>query len=162
MCFNLNQIQTISDLAKLAVLTKDGIRNAGNLLNSDKIGRLKFITRRSGSTTGEPIEAKIDKLAAAYEAFSYFKGLYWMGWKPSMTTVRFFGGSLSMKGRPSLRSLIYQKLTNSINIPAFSISNENICYYQKLLSNAKNLCLIGYPSAIFEFTEQLVKAGLSI
>ncbi len=157
---NLSQIKTPSDIALLPVLTKDDIREAGNLLNSDEIGRLKVITRRSGGTIGEPIEAKIDKLAAAYETFSYFKGLELMGWKPSMTTVRFFGGSLGMKGKPSFRSLIYQKLTNSINVPAFSISSENILHYQKLLVDAKNLCLIGYPSAIYEFTEQLNKAGL--
>lgn len=47
-------------------------------------------------------------------------------------------------------------------IPAFSISKENIDHYQKMIVNKKNLCLIGYPSAIYEFTEQLIKAGLSI
>lgn len=159
---NLRQIQTPSDMVKLPVLTKEDIRKAGDSLNSDEIGKLKVITRRSGGTTGEPIEAKIDRIAAAYETFSYFKGLQWMGWNSEMTTIRFFGGSLGMKGNPSLRSQVYQKLTNSVIIPAFSISKENIGHYQKMIVNKENLCLIGYPSAIYEFTEQLIKAGLSI
>lgn len=101
---NLRQIQTHSDVVKLPILTKDDMRKAGSALNSDEIGRLKVVTRRSGGTTGEPIEAKIDRIAAAYETFAYFKGLHLMGWNSEMTTVRFFGGSLGMKGKPSLRS----------------------------------------------------------
>lgn len=159
---NLRQIQTHSDIIKLPILTKDDIRKAGSALNSDEIGRMKVVIRRSGGTTGEPIEAKIDRMAAAYETFAYFKGLHLMGWNSEMTTVRFFGGSLGMKGKPSLRSQIYKRLTNSVIIPAFSICKENIDYYQKMIVNKKNLCLIGYPSAIYEFTEQLIKAGLSI
>lgn len=159
---NLRQIQTHSDIVKLPILTKDDIRKAGSALNSDEIGRLKVVTRRSGGTTGEPIEAKIDRIATAYETFAYFKGLHWMGWNSEMTTVRFFGGSLGMKGKPSLRSQIYQRLTNSVIIPAFSISKENINHYQKMIVNKNNLCLIGYPSAIYGFTEQLIKEGLSI
>ena len=159
---NLRQIQTNLDIVKFPILTKDDVRKAGSALNSDEIGRLKVVTRRSGGTTGEPIEAKIDRIAAAYETFSYFKGLHRMGWNSEMTTVRFFGGSLGVKGNPSLRSQIYQRLTNSVIIPAFSISRENINHYQNMIVKKKNLCLIGYPSAIYEFTEQLIKADLGI
>ncbi len=133
----------------------------GELIISDEIEKFKVTQSRSGSTTGEPIEAIVDKRAAAFETFAYFKGLRWMGWKPEMSMVRFFGGSLGMSKTPSIRAKIYQKLTHSISIPAFSLSKDNSQFYYNQIKGKRSICLIGYPSAIYNFAEFLKELNLS-
>ena len=109
---------------------------------------MKYTNRRSGGTTGEPIQALVSKQAAAYETFSYFRGLGWMGWKPEYKMVKLFGGSLGLNSKPTMRQRVYQWAIDSIFIPAFEINNGNILAYYNLIKTEKEVCIIGYASAI--------------
>ena len=56
-----NQFTDIIKINQLPVLTKDKLRkNYNDLFNKDK-NNIKYITRRSGGTTGEPIRANISR-----------------------------------------------------------------------------------------------------
>ncbi len=149
-------------ITKIPILTKEIIRTNYTELRPKNLSTLKYQTRRSGGTTGEPIESLISNEAAAFETFAYFKGLIWMGWKPSMTLVKLFGGSLGVKNKFNLRKTVYNYATNSINIPAFEIDSNTVKQYYKLLKAKKQICIIGYASAINSLVYYLKKNNLHL
>lgn len=138
----------IRELSKIPILNKDIVRSNYGLLHSDEILNIKYQTRRSGGTTGEPIKSLISNEATAFETFSYFKGLKWMGLKPEMTFVKLIGGSLGIVGRTNFRQKIYHISTNSILLPAFELTGETISSYYDSIKKEKQICIIGYASAI--------------
>lgn len=145
----------ISELSKIPILRKDIIRSNYDLLRSDEIQNIKYQKRRSGGTTGEPITSLISAEATAYETFSYFKGLRWMGLKPEMTFVKLVGGSLGIGRRPNFRQKIYNYSTNSILLPAFELRSDTIGSYYNSIKNEKKICILGYASAINIFVDLL-------
>ncbi len=152
----------ITSIQKLPILTKDIIRLNYDELRPSNLSQIKHTSRRSGGTTGEPIRTLVSKEAAAFETFTYFKGLKWMGWKPEMTTVKLFGGSLGIGKKPTIRQKVYQWAMGSIFIPAFELSSDNIEYYYSILSKEKQLCLVGYASAINNLTNLLKEKKIKL
>ena len=152
----------INDVKKLPILTKEIIRQNYNDLRPYNISEIKYTSRRSGGTTGEPIRTLVSTEAAAFETFTYFKGLKWMGWNAEMTTVKLFGGSLGVGKRPTFRQRVYQLAMDSIFIPAFEIDNNNIDFYFNLMNKQNKICLIGYASAINNLVNLLREKNLKL
>ncbi|MHC1731084.1 MAG: hypothetical protein AB9888_03465 [Bacteroidales bacterium] len=142
------QFTSVESISKIPILTKDQIRKNYEQLRSDELIKIKYQIRRSGGTTGEPIASLISKEAAAFETFSYFKGLIWMGWKPGMTLVKLFGGSLGIGRRTGLRQKVSEFATDSILIPAFELNNDTIHNHYELLRTRDLVCINGYASAV--------------
>ena len=138
-----NNFTSVKDILRLPILSKNDIRNNYLDLRPSFIKDLKYTTRRSGGTTGEPIESLVCGNASAYETFSYFKGLRWMGWDPSITLVKLMGGSLGIS-KPSFRNKVYNFALGAINIPAFDLNSESIDYYylKKLIRAIKFVFLV--------------------
>lgn len=146
-----NKFTSISNIKSIPILTKDDIRDNQSMLKSDIFDKIKVTKRRSGGTTGEPIESYLSIEAQAFETFGYFKGLRWMGWSSNMTMVKIFGGSLGVGKSASFRDKVYNKVINSVFIPAFEVDSTNIKYYYDKIKTRRNLCLIGYASAVDNF-----------
>lgn len=157
---NPKDFTSITSIHKIPILTKKILREKSHLLRPKNLNRLSFSIRRSGGTTGEPIESLISHKAKAFEVFSFYKGLEWTGWNPNMKLVKFMGGSLGKASKFSIRQKIDQFARNSINIPAFTINDENIFNYHKQLSKYQYVCLLGYPSAISNFVDILKSNNL--
>lgn len=150
-----NHITSISDLSKIPVLTKDSVRKHKDRLCSKELKNLSYSKRRSGGTTGEPIESLLTKEARAFETFTFLRGLYRMGWRPEMTFIQVFGGTMGVQKKTSIRAKVYDFMMKSLYIPAFELHNANIHRYYELFLNHLNICLIGYPSALNNLVELL-------
>jgi len=153
---------SIVDINKIPALTKDILRSNYEMLRPKNLNSNNYIRRRSGGTTGEPILSLVSNEARAYETFSYFRGLKWMGWRPSMTTVRLFGGSLGTRKNQSFREWVYEKSMNNIHIPAYELDKSNIRHYFEIIKNEKNICIIGYASAVNNLIFLLKENNLSL
>lgn len=151
---------SIKSIHKIPILTKKILREKSHLLRPKNLSSLSFSKRRSGGTTGEPIESLISHKAKAFEIFSFYKGLQWTGWNPNMKLVKLMGGSLGLTSKFSIRQKIDQFARNSIHIPAFFINDENIFNYHNQLSKYQNICILGYPSAISNFADILKNNNL--
>jgi phenylacetate-CoA ligase len=157
-----NQFTDIVKINQLPVLTKDMLRKNYDDLFSKNIKNLKYITRRSGGTTGEPIRANISKEAQAFETLTYFRGLKQMGWSPSMTTIRLFGGSMGVNKKINIRSQIYQLSTNTISINAFNIDDNVVRKHLAKIKSSKKVCIIGYPSAINNLADRFKSINIKL
>lgn len=144
-----DQVESLDDLARFPVLTKEVIRSEGSDLRTTGLDTSKTLMRRSGGTTGEPISSYVSPLARALETYSSLRGWEWMGWKPGLRMVELFGGTL---GRPDPTS-IYQRLKaaamGSTFLPAFELSQANVPNYIQAIERAGPCILLGYASALF-------------
>lgn len=139
----------VEDVAKLPLLTKDIIRREGDRLKSSSYKGLNLIISKSGGTTGEPIESLLDEREYYLEAYTYHRGLQWMGWKPGMGTLKLFGGSLGFPTKKSWKSRLRDHAFGVLFIPAFEINRNNFNFYwRRIIRNGENI-IIGYASAIY-------------
>lgn len=153
---------SIEKIKKIPILDKTTILTNYDKLKSNQLSEMRYQERRSGGTTGEPIRALISKNAAAFEVFSYFKGLSWMGLKQEMKMVNLMGGSLGFGKKYSYRDRILSHALNSIFIPAFEIDNNSIINIYEHIKKYKSLCITGYASAIYNFIYLLRKNNLNV
>jgi phenylacetate-CoA ligase len=140
---------TIEDVKKLPLLTKDVIRKEKENLKATNISDAETFETRSGGTTGEPILSVLDKNAYYIEYFAYWRGLKWMGWKPSVGIIKLFGGSLGTPSKPTLKNKVRNFLLHQLFLPAFELNEENVDAYLKSISIQGESVLIGYAHALY-------------
>ena len=85
-----------------------------------------------------------------------------MGWSPSMTTIRLFGGSMGVNKKINIRSQIYQLSTNTISINAFNIDDNVVRKHLAKIKSSKKVCIIGYPSAINNLADRFKSTNIKL
>ncbi|MFC1963382.1 hypothetical protein ACFLVL_02035 [Chloroflexota bacterium] len=91
---NANDIQTVEDLQKLPILTKNDIRqNQSDLVAKDTSKRKSVLTTTSGST-GEPLAFYTDMDAISINWAGIFRGWEWAGYRLGDKRATLAGSSL--------------------------------------------------------------------
>ena len=163
---NLNlkpeDIQSIKDLQKLPILTKEIIRNNQRDFIPANLKEQKYVNGSTGGSTGEPLQYRLSKedeilgLAILYANWGY--GGYELGDK-----VAVIAGSSLM---PSTKS----KLTDNIkafmmNYKKYSSFDLNVKYMDEIvteLNKFKPKYLRGYASSIYLFVKHIKDRDLNI
>ena len=95
-------IQTVEDLPKLPVLTKNDIRqNFADLIAKDSSKRKPFLNATGGST-GEPLQYYIDMEVTSISWAGTFRGWEWADYKLGDKRATLAGSSLVPDKSPSL------------------------------------------------------------
>jgi phenylacetate-CoA ligase len=129
-----NDFQVAADLAQLPFLTREIIGREGKRLRASNYPDNVCQFRRSGGTTGEPIEVALDVRARAYEVAAFLRGLEWMNYCAGSPMIYLFGGSLGLKAKPQLRDKMREWTLNMRFLPAFELTPENVGdYYEVIL-----------------------------
>lgn len=157
-----SMIQNVEDLKIIPVLTKELVRQNSDQLVSKKISDYKVITRRSGGTTGEPIEAIVDKRCQAIETYSFLNGLEAMGYKTDWKMVLLWGGSIGLNKKKSLKTKLRSWALNNYLIPAFEINSYNAGHYLNQINSLGFSCLRGYASAIYSLACFKIDLGINV
>ena len=141
-------------------LTRDIIRDQGARLRADNYPDRVCQFRRSGGTTGEPIQVAADVRARAFEVAAYLRGFEWMKYRLGRPAVHLFGGSLGLDANPNLKVKLREWLLNSRFLPAFELTQENVADYVATIRQAKGGVLVGYASAALNLAEYMSALGL--
>lgn len=155
-------IRTVSDLKLIPILTKDIVRSNKDKLISKQIHHFRTIKRRSGGTTGEPIEVLVDKRCQALETYSFLRGLEWMGYSPNLKMILLWGGSLGLKVDKSIKSSLRNFALNSLFIPAFDINSGTAIEYLSFIKKQGASCIRGYASAIYNLALYKLDLGFEL
>jgi phenylacetate-CoA ligase len=142
-------IQSLDDLNRFPILTKDAVRSAGKELRAQNIPDNLCVPRRSGGTTGEPIISYVDRRAQALETYAARRGQQWMGWHPGIKIVQLFGGSLGLPEKLSLRDRARDYALGYVFLPAFGLNEKNVFEYIQTIDRAGECILNGYASALY-------------
>jgi len=142
-----SNIQSISDLSKLPILTKKIIRKNYSHLKAKNINLFRISEHSSGGSTGDPIRIVADSNSDAWGMACYYRGMSWGGYRDGDRIVKLSLGSLGLKPKTfsdRLRAFVYGELA----IPAEGLSiHQTQNYHMQILKSGANY-LRGYPSVI--------------
>lgn len=143
-----NDIQTIDDLKKLPVLTKDIIRARFNDFVPDNISQYPHRKDATGGTTGEPMH-----YLTSEDTWGYVTAAKMVAWKttPYRYGDRFaaLGSASLFKKKASLVRRIYDWIRQEIPLNSMSLSNELCQTYINKMRREKINYIYGYASSIY-------------
>lgn len=152
-------IQCMSDLQKLPVLTKrDVLENEKALVDPDYSERL--FMRKTGGSTGMTLHFLREGPALALNDAIMFRCYNWYGIGIGDRQVRFWGVPVAAAVR--FKERLKDFLANRIRISAFDIS-KNACLKQyKRIKRFKPAYFYGYTTAIYGFCLFMKQSGISL
>ncbi len=153
--FDCNSINSVEDLQKIPVLTKEILKNNLEDLLADDLDNYYLVT--TGGTSGEPVKVYMEKNAIYREwAFVYH---YW-----SKYGYDFQNSRLATFRGVDLGDRLYEinPLYNEIRMNSFVLSEENVKKYVQLIDKYGAGIIYGYPSSVYNFCRLAVKKGIDI
>lgn len=156
----VSDIFDINYIENLPVLTRDIIRSNANELIDRKLDTYKYLVRRSGGTTGEPVRAVIDRFTQALETLCFFRGLRWMGWNPDIKMIRLSGGTLGFGNKFNMKIMMRNFIMNTSLLPAFGINEKTAGRYFDVINNSKDSVILGYASSLLNLATYKKKMNI--
>ena len=154
-------IQTVEDLPKLPILTKNDIRqNFSDLVVRDSKKYKPFLNATSGST-GEPLQYYVTMDVASINWAGEFRGWGWAGYKLGDKRATLGGSSLIANKPPTLFERVRRRVERNLPLSAVDMNEAKMALYAKQLSEYKPKFVYGYPSAVYIFAGYLRKAGIN-
>lgn len=141
-------IQTIDDLKKLPVLTKDTIRARFDDFVPENISQFPHRKDSTGGTTGEPMHYLVSE-----DTWGYVTAAKIFSWKT--TSYRYgdkfaaLGSASLFKEKPSLVRRIYDWIRQEIPLNSMSLSDELCQRYIDKMRREKIHYIYGYASSIY-------------
>jgi len=154
-------IQITDDLIRFPVLSKENFRKNWKELISTKIKSFKTSIRKTGGSTGEPLQIINDYSNGAWEGAAFRRGLGFTGYKLGDAMITLFGGTLGLAPEKKIDKL-KARFSGTVFLPAFEISHKNLSKYVKKIEKSKAKFLRGYTSAIYLLAKLIDEAKLSI
>jgi phenylacetate-CoA ligase len=149
--------QTLSDLAKLPILSKEFAKKNKNLFVNNRHAKNAILFKTSGST-GVPFEILVHPNQWILE-----QGVVWRHWKwggynfrDPLAMVRSF---VPPNGQTLWRT---SKLSNFTYFSPFHLNDENMTKYLDQMIAKKIIVLRGYPSSIATLAEFVLRSGYAI
>jgi len=152
-------IQSLGDLRRFPVLTKDAIREHGEAMIAQNLRPGDYQIHKSGGSTGEPIASYKDHRTRAVETYLSFRGDNWMGWRPWMRKIKLWGGSLGRPGSKGIYDRLRSFALSQVPLPAFSISAKTVPDYVRTIQRSGPCVMIGYSSALYLLAQEVEKLG---
>jgi phenylacetate-CoA ligase len=146
-------IQSVNDLHKLPIMTKDTVRenvNNGKLI-AKNINKREMILNGSSGSTGEPLQYFITKDAYSFNIAANLRGWYWMGYRLGDKYVK-----LSQNPRQGIKKL-QDKMNNCYYLFAQQLNDNNFSEIVKEIIRIKPKFMRGYPDPMFFLAKYIKK-----
>ncbi|MBX3043259.1 MAG: phenylacetate--CoA ligase family protein [Ignavibacteriae bacterium] len=161
---NLNikydDINTIEDLGKLPVLTKEIVKKNPNQFIPKNLVQFKHKQGRTGGTTGTPFIFYIDHKQRIRSIALLYLGLTNAGYNFG-DKILFLGGS-SIGGSGSIGIKYFYKYgLNFHKLSSFDMEERNLKLYYNTLVKEKPLYIRGYASSLYFLADWIDKSNLN-
>ncbi|PWR71784.1 capsule biosynthesis protein CapK [Methanospirillum stamsii] len=152
-------------IPEIPILTKDIIRNNNQNLISDDSHKRKFFYNSSGGSTGEPIRLIQDdyylKWRNATNNF-YYQNILNVD-EPMVKKVILWGSERDLfKGGIDFKTRLQNKLTNSVFLNSFKMTEEDISKNIQKINSFKPEILRGYAGSLFELCNYAEQKKISL
>lgn len=147
-------IQTVKDLPRIPILTKDIIRKNFQKLTSFDLKRSQPLLNSTSGSTGEPLKYFIDMNVASVNWAGTFRGWQWAGYRLGDKRATLAGSSLI----PSKQTIINLLRCLGERNRQFSVVHMNtgiLHNYAMAIAKYNPKFLRGYPSALYLFAKYL-------
>ncbi len=150
----------VSCLRSIAPLSKANFQANSEMHLATNIPESQRIANRTGGSTGQPVHFFMNRpQVESYEA-ARWRGLSWFGITPGSRSIMVWGNPLKLDQAAQKKYLLKeQHLKNRKIIPAYSLSEQNIPDYIRLINRYKPEYLYGYSSSLYAFAQMLEPHG---
>lgn len=156
-----SDIQTIDDLKKLPIINKEIAIAHHDEIVPNNLSSFKYRLRRTGGTTGEPMQYFIDEntwgYTSAAKLFAWLTTSYQYGDK----FVAMGSASLFAK-KPSLPRRIYDMIRNEYPLNTVNLTDELCEKYIAFIKQKKIQYIYGYAGSIYLFTSYVAKHNIDL
>jgi len=154
-------IRTISDIAKLPTLSKEDITNNWQDLISKQSADFNTSVRKTGGSTGRPIQVLNHYRNGAWELAAFRRGLGFGGYKYGERIIELFGGTLGSAPQGRLKKW-KRRFSGVVFLPAFEIGQETLRHYVQTIKRSRAKYLRGYASATYLLAKLAQENNLDI
>lgn len=156
-----SEIEGVSDLARLPVLEKSDVQDAGHDLFSnlfhDKAAYEDFLT---SGTTGKPVLIRVSAEALQMEKAFTWLHRRWGGIEVGDITAAFVGFPLVPTRQSKPPFWVHDKSENRVMYSLQHLSRKNMRFYAESLARVAPRMIYGYPTAIFLVAQHLNDMGI--
>lgn len=150
-------------LKNFPILAKtDFMGNSVSFLN-ETAHRDSLIENSTGGSTGEAVKFYMDRHMVEYYEAARFRGLSWWGITHGSPCVMIWGNPTELNRFSERKHRFKERwLKNRIIISAYSIKPDSIDSYISMIRNFNPEYIYGYSSALYLFSELMLKRKLRI
>lgn len=155
----LNQMQDISDLKKLPILTKSELRgavNSGELIDNTADIR-RFEKNNSSGSTGEPFGFYLNRSAYSIKKASVIRAWQWMGFNLGDKILR-----ISPLERKGFIRQVQDVVTRTYYVQAFKLDEAEFSRISDAINKHKPLILRSYPDPLYLLARYIRENNISL
>jgi phenylacetate-CoA ligase len=157
--FNPQEINSLTDLQKLPLLTKSIIRAEGDRMKSDIAQSLaRFNT---GGSSGEPLIFFIGTERISHDVAAKWRATCWWDVNIGDPEIVVWGSPIELGTQDRIRA-IRDKLMRTELMPAFQMNEINLDRFIARIRERRPKMLFGYPSAISHIAAHAKKRGVAL
>lgn len=143
-----SDFNSIDDLQKLPLLTKNLLRENFHKLTAKKVQKYHPILYKTSGSTGRQVEFYLDKPANVLEFCYYLRHWSWAGYKLGSRFAE-LTGTRFLRQENLHRMYHFSSLTNRLQINSMMISDKNIHQIANCLREYRPLFLNGLASSLY-------------
>jgi phenylacetate-CoA ligase len=151
-------IQSIDDIQKIPILTKEIIRREGEDLLAKNTDFRYVKSGKTGGTTGAPTRIYKDTEDRSLTWAAYYRWYQWMGVSLGDKEITFWGAKTITKGQSFtswLKDNLLRLLFNKRAINSFDINNDRLPNIIDKLNKVKPVIIKGYLSSLLRIAEYI-------
>ncbi len=157
--FEPQAVNSLRDLRRLPVLTKEIIRAHSEALKADDaVGLARFNT---GGSSGEPLVFQIGRERVSHDVAAKWRATRWWGVDIGDREIVVWGSPVELGSQDRVREL-RDRLFRSRLIPAFEMSEANLDRFVKEIRRFRPAMLFGYPSSLSRIGEHALARGVDL
>jgi phenylacetate-CoA ligase len=155
-----DDIQTLDDIAKLPMLTKDDVRKHLYFdIMSDNHNKAEILKVTTSGSTGEPFVCFVDRAQLEFRWAATLRSMEWTGWRFGDRQLRLWHQTLGMSKMQVAREFADAMLSRRRFIPAYEMSDETLRQFVKTIEEFKPVLLDGYAESFNFLARYLQEHG---
>jgi len=155
-------IQTIEDLEKLPILTKDIIKKHWEEFKPASLSSMKYYNHATGGSTGTPMQYRLSKHDRFLGGALLYRGWGYGGYELGDRMVFLAGSSLGFDTKSKLTTFIHETTRNLRKLSSFDMGENEMREYAQTINSFKPKFIRGYASSIYFFARWLEENQLSV
>lgn len=155
-------INNVTELKKLPILTKEKIRNNFNYLTARNYSTNRLTLSSTSGSTGTPMKFFIDNRWSASNMGAAYRAWSWAGYRPGDKISYLWGAPDDFKEGYKLRTKIRSFLLREMKLNANALTEKNMRKYVELLKKFKPKIINTYGSVIFILSKYIEDSGIDI
>lgn len=157
--FDPDTVESLNDLRRLPMLTKDSIRENLRHMKADNTrGLSRFNT---GGSTGEPLLFYLSKERVSHDVAGKWRATRWWNVDIGDPEIVVWGSPVELGTQDHIRSFRDRVFRTKL-LPAFEMSDKNVGAFIEAIRADRPKMLFGYPSAINHIASHAIENNIAM